>query len=490
MTEDILQEVSARWPTADEYYRERDNRTELEVPELRKYATWPVEILVDPRCAHRPTVQKIALLACNLTARWARHVRVLLPEVPVDRSLARHGHGNLGGRIKHEMRAADPFGDFQVAASESEFEGSRAEPPLRLFIGPWAEAGRKGQYIGSDDYLVHAYSWTAAGVRGAHFPVCSDQEATAAAAGFAAAVGVADIFKRAVGHRRSHWLPDFSWCTWSHSLAPRPLGERALTPPPPEILELGLTLLAGVGAIGSAFIYLADFMKLRGRLTLLDRDFVETSNLNRSPLFDVMHVLTPTAKTTASRDYLRSQDAEVEIVNGTWHEHAAKIGESPFDVWISLTNEDGAWAEVPYQLPPVVLHGTTTSGWGIGTGRHIPRRDDCTICRMPHPTAPFRGRCAEGEIQSASTATPVSASLPFLSTAAAALLLAEFMKLGTPSLTRLPNDVSADFRYGLPALVALRRVADPGCRGCRASLSAAWLRRGGRGRYGSYSCIT
>lgn len=265
---------------------------------------------------------------------------------------------------------------------------------------------------------------------------------------------------------------------WSHKL----LGDTAVRiedHPMPEALDFGRMLLAGVGAIGSALVYLLDMMKLQGQLTLLDRDRIELSNLNRSPLFGISHVFANELKTVAAAHYLARHRLETRVVNGTWHEHAERVAREPYDVWISFTNEDGAWAEVPFQLPPVVLHGTTTSGWGFGAGRHIPRRDDCTLCRMPRPETEFRGPCAEGEIESSETYVPARASLPFLSAASASLVLAELLKLSSPKVTELPNDVSADLRYGLPAVIKLIRLASHTCRGCRASSSALWDIRGG-----------
>ncbi len=177
----------------------------------------------------------------------------------------------------------------------------------------------------------------------------------------------------------------------------------------------------------------------------------------------------------------------MQIINGTWHETAAKLTLEPYDVWISFTNEDGAWAEIPFQLPPVVIHGTTTSGWGFSAGRHIPRRDDCTLCRLPRPEAVFRGPCAEGEIESEVETTPVRASLPFLSAASASLVLAELIKLNSPKIIYLPNDVSADLITGLPAVVKLIRPANNNCRGCKAATTKLWELRGGRSRYFRYS---
>ena len=68
--------ILARWSRPQDFYAERDNRTELEVHQLALYATQPVEIVVDPFHAHTPAVQQAALIACNLTSRWARQVTV------------------------------------------------------------------------------------------------------------------------------------------------------------------------------------------------------------------------------------------------------------------------------------------------------------------------------------------------------------------------------------------------------------------------------
>jgi hypothetical protein len=73
--------------------------------------------------------------------------------------------------------------------------------------------------------------------------------------------------------------------------------------------------------------------------------------------------------------------------------------------------------------------------------------------------------------------------LPFLSAASAALVLAELFKLHLPAVGSMPNEIAADLKTGLPAVVALRRQADPDCRGCRMSRSDLWLERGGRGKY-------
>jgi hypothetical protein len=61
------------------------------------------------------------------------------------------------------------------------------------------------------------------------------------------------------------------------------------------------------------------------------------------------------------------------------------------------------------------------------------------------------------------------------------------MKLPSQLLPELPNDVSADFRVGLPAVVATHRLHDPFCRGCRAVSLTSWELFGGRGRFAGWS---
>src|SRR6185437_3191193 len=122
------------------------------------------------------------------------------------------------------------------------------------------------------------------------------------------------------------------------------------------------------------------------------------SNLNRSPLFTALHAAAGRRKVDVAFEALRQLGMGAKRIHGTWRERGDEIARYPFDVWVSLTNEDVALAEIPYQLPPTVIHGTTTSGWGIAFGRHIPGIEDCTACRLPQPHAEFRGPCSEGSV--------------------------------------------------------------------------------------------
>lgn len=464
-----------RWTNAEAFYSERDHRTLLEVQHLHSYVNRPIEISVPPEVAADPTIQRIVLLASNLTARWARNVHIVVPDVELASPLRVHGDRTLAARIAREMWEADPFGQWQVGSARCVADGT-----LRLRVGGGVDAN-----LALKDYIVDASGWSALGQRVSSGLTCERRETTMAAAALAAAIGAADLFKRAIGHTEDRWLGTVNWCTWDHKLTS---DWRVCRRPVPDLTDVGNLLLAGVGAIGSALIYVLSLAPIRGRVTLLDRDCIDTTNLNRSPLFTARDAATGLRKTSAGQTFLAGTDLEVTPIDGTWREHGPALSREPFDVWISLTNEDGAWAEVPFQLPPVVLHGTTTSGWGVCAGRHVPRIDDCTACRLPRPKAEFRGPCAEGEVSQTPEQQPVRASLPFLSTAAAALIASELVKLHVGGVTNsIPNHVAADFAYGLPTVIGLRLASNSTCRGCQMSRLPLWMQRGGRSRYAPLS---
>lgn len=488
---------------AGDFYRERDNRTALQIEYLEFYSVRPIEIWLDPKVSDSQALQEIALLVCNLTARWARRIIVhLTASARLAANLQRDGYELLADRILSEMKAADPFGDFSVS-DYAEMDWANELNSLRLFVGSWTDVSVVEPAIAEEDYFIDASGWSVFGKRGAGFTSkCVQGETSVPATALAASLGAADLFKRAVSHIRAEWMPDnFVWNVWEQKFSDTEFAVAAARTktinkyPVSRDLDSGRTLLAGVGAIGSALVYLMDFMNLSGEIVFLDRDRVETSNLNRSPLFSVMHAIESWEKTRIAAEYLSRHRINLSERNGTWQEHAEQISREPFDQWISLTNEDGAWATVPYFLPPVVLHGTTTSGWGFGAGRHLPRREDCTLCRMPRPEIKFRAICAQGEISNdevnAQHTDSATASLPFLSAASASLLLAEMIKLSiayadsrfAEATVRGNNEIAADLRFGLFAVTSLKRVRNESCRGCCVSAVNKWFELGGRSRY-------
>jgi hypothetical protein len=283
----------------------------------------------------------------------------------------------------------------------------------------------------------------------------------------AASLATAQLFKVGIGQDGERWIRTVTWDLWQHALRNGEADGPTADEPMEGGLDWGRTLLAGVGAIGSALIYLARMEPMGGTLGILDVDKVETSNLNRTPLFNARDVADETLKVDVVLEYLRGSGVVTERFDGWWEDVSGAVRSEPWDYWITLTNEHGVWTELPFLQPPVLLHATTTSGWGIAVGRHAGNGDDCTRCRMPIQKEEFRGPCATGAIANSSEGEPAPrAALPFLSTAAAALLLAECHRVRRYQRDGSPNQVTADLLWGLVGISAVHRGTTPGCSGC------------------------
>src|SRR6266404_8900385 len=149
--------IHKRWPSAKAFYDERDHRTQLLLGDCYSYVHRPVEIHVDPALSADVAIQRIALMAANLTSRWARNVHVFAPDVSLAEPLRVHGDDTLCARIEREMFAADPFGTFTVCHQRLSDPTS-----LRLYVG---FTGQSSNSLRSDDYIVDATGWSAIGYR-------------------------------------------------------------------------------------------------------------------------------------------------------------------------------------------------------------------------------------------------------------------------------------------------------------------------------------
>ena len=78
----------------------------------------------------------------------------------------------------------------------------------------------------------------------------------------------------------------------------------------------------------------------------------------------------------------------------------------------------------------IAFHATTTKNWGINFGRHIPLKEWCLVCRFESEIKnTMIPTCAVGVVQIDSQLKEILGMLPFLSTAASVLVLADLAKL-------------------------------------------------------------
>lgn len=427
-----------------EFYNLRDHRTNACI-DGRAYVGRGVSISIDEEATASYAGQVAFVLSANLMARWCRRVRIVSPQLGVDPRLVRLVESpahDLGGLALALAQAADPFGDFAVGAAEG-------SDWIRLHVGAGAAP--------PDAYRINGQGWLAlAGDAVRASEESRDGEPLGAA--LAACVGVAWAFRSALGDSS---LPgDVRLSLWNLRG-----GENASNGPPLAASEFGDILLVGCGAVGSGMAYLFPLVGVRGRLHLLDGDVVDVTNLNRSPLFVFTDVAGRKCDVVAS--YLRRAGLDAVPVP-VWFDQAVSHGlafrERP-DVVIPAANDRDVRRLIQNQVPPLQIYGTTGRDWQAFLGRHIPLAEDCLACRFPiqAPATPHLA-CGTGYVVVPNSAgVSQDAALPFLSTAAGVLAVAELLKAVTEFLPMNSNFACLDFRGPLSDFMVVQRDASIGC---------------------------
>jgi hypothetical protein len=425
--------------TSEEFYRRRDQRTGL-VVESSGYREASIRITL-ARDATSFADQVAFLTAVNLTARWCRTIALSAPPAALEARLG-SAFGLAGMSVVEAAtalaRATDPFG--RVGTNPG------TEPTIHLAIDTDAPP---------EAYPVMGRGWIAmAGdaVRGD-----GDTENPLGAV-LAACVGSAYLFRSAVG------IP----CPAGVRLSLWNLrgGETANQGPQLPLVSLGRVLVVGCGAVGSAILYLVPLTGLKGEFDLVDRDSVQISNLSTAPIFFADHV--GDEKVEIAVEYLRRNGLSA-VAHPLWFDEAVAAGrifvERP-DVVIPTANERGVRWAIQHQVPPLQIYGTTGRNWDSFLGRHIPLKEDCLACRFPRSQLvdePMLA-CGSGSLPAVPEAgTPITATLPFLPTAAAVMAVAELVKTALPGYPRNANFACLDFLGSLGQFLALPQAPRPGC---------------------------
>jgi molybdopterin/thiamine biosynthesis adenylyltransferase len=429
---------------AAEYYRDRDHRTNACVDGVA-YVGRRVSVTIDEEAAASYSGQVAFVLSVNLTARWCRRVRVQSPRVAADSRLVHlvevpdHYLANVALAI---AQAVDPFGDFAIG-------GAEGRDWIRLHVG----AGSAPQ----EAYRIRGHGWQAlAGnvVDGSKEPRGGEPLGAA----LASCIGVAWAFRAALGDSA---LPG----SVQLSLWNLRGGDAATHGPPVEAPELGEVLLIGCGAVGSSMAYLFPLVDIRGRVQPIDGDMVDATNLNRSPMFVFSDVARSKCDVVAS--YLARAGIAAEPTRA-WFDEAVSRGlafHARPDVVIPAANDRDVRRLIQHQVPPLQVYGTTSRDWQAFLGRHIPLVEDCLACRFPSlaPAEPPLA-CGTGSIVTPTGAgASQDAALPFLSTAAGVLAVAELLKTATLAFPVNPNFACLDFRGPLSDFLLLQRGASVRC---------------------------
>lgn len=431
--------------SAEGFYRLRDDRTNLCVGS-REYQSVHCVVSLSDGAAATLSGQIMFITATNLLSRWCRNVTLLAPAVATLPGLG-YGPTPLIEFVLSQMRDADPFGSFTLS-------GGHTPSSIALFIGdpdPRVSTARS--------VYVDGKGWLASIGRRKRITLPDDDDENCLGAIAAACLGVAQTFKLATGvaeerHFREGIFDLFA-LSWMDGVIP------AQCDTWPQSVEIGRILMVGAGSVASAAAYCMRFARLAGNITIVDRDVIKIENFNRSPIFG--HQYFGLHKSEAVAHFLKGSLLAVTPHVLWWDEFVRQSNRKnfEFDVWLPLANDFGVRFSIQNNLPPLVIHASTSTNWGVNHGRHIPGRDDCLADRFPSDTKAADLACATGEVVTEKGA--VDAALPFTSLFAGLLITADLVRAQLPGYPQVPNFAFLDWYGPFDAIQAWNRARRTGC---------------------------
>jgi hypothetical protein len=437
---------------SQEWYDQRDDRTHR-VDGTAGFEHIRLNVVVAEEIGDSYALQLATYIALNILARWCRNVSVTLPKDTSSRLPPTSGLA-LASVLQGMMERTDPFGEFRFV------ETPEARKASLLAIGP-----QKGT-VPDDAIGMDGSGWVGGVWRGQqhrHLNVRKD-DLNPIGPALASCAGVAEVFRDAIGMEAGDRTPQwFSLYEFGGAEEPTNLSN----PPFPESLDIGQILQVGCGAVGSSLDALLAMTRWTGNITLIDSDRVDSTNCNRSLAFDAYDCVPPKQKVDVCARILKASGIRPSSYGKRFDDYVSAgrfLNPAP-DVVLCLANEDNVWSAIQNNLPPVVLHATTTRSWGTNLGRHVPKKDWCLLCRFRKELKHvFTPRCSEGEIGIVpETGQPVEGVLPFLSPLSATILLSEIAKLPDLDQRRPENFVSFSSRNRHGRFVSVQRDPESDC---------------------------
>lgn len=390
----------------ESFYSEREQRTVEYRGEPLSLAK-PIGLSVSAEAAETVTGQQTAMAMANMMARVHRRVLV---QAPVTTAALQNNRSTLEEELINSMQAIDPCGSFEpVAKLPDDLEASigigNTDPVAQLYVGASDSIGYVDRH-----------------------PIDFAREATLLGAGMAASLGAAAVF------RSVHALPIKPAKISAWNIAEDE--QAAEGPSQIEPLDVGNVLLVGAGAVSSAFAYWLSQTTYRGEWTVVDRDVVQISNLNRNLTARAADAGFPDREPTPKAENVASAIGGLPYV-GWYHEWSASLGDDRPDLVICLANDHDVRHLIWARFEPLLLHATTSRNWSAQLHRHL-ATDDCIDCRMSD-SGQAHFMCSTGPVPSAQLVAN-DAALPFLSAAAGLLLLSSLYRLQAGELTDVSNN--------------------------------------------------
>ena len=435
--------MSALPTSAMEFYALRDDRTNR-CTSQRDYQDTGCVIRLAPRASTTRTGQAAFLATANLLSRWCRRVDIIAPASKLDPAFGVED-SELVEFALCQMRDADPFGTFRRVEDDAA-QGSVA---LCIGGGPPVDSALRSVFIDSR-------GWLAAVSLDLPIALGVDTGGNCLGALAAAALAVGQAFKLAIGMPESQLLRsgifDLFRLAWN---------DRADAGDWPVDTEIGRILMVGAGSVGSSAAYCMRLANLKGHLTVLDKDCVKIENLNRSPIFGCAGL--GLTKAEATFRFLRGSTLECAPLPIWWNDFIAvwDRARNPFDVWLPLANEFGVRYAMQQNVPPLMVHASTTANWGVNHARHIPASDDCLADRFPSQATEKDLACATGKVTVQDVT--VDAALPFCSFFAGLLVAADLVRGNLAGYPQVANFALFDWFGPMNTIHAWDRKPRPEC---------------------------
>ena len=433
------------FPTsASEFYALRDDRTNRCTP-LRRYQDATCILYLSSSVAEMRDAQVTFSAAANLLSRWCRRVTLVAPLRTIPYPPLGSKSDNLVEIALKQMRDADPFGSFQAQDSPPHIQHDTAlcignDLPELPVVCP---------------VFVNANGWLAGISRRGPALISHTEQEICVGAIAAACLGVAQVFKMALGMPADSLLRDGVFdvfrLNWTTELNARPSPET----------DVGRILMVGAGSVGSSAIYCMKLAGVTGDVTIVDKDVIKVGNFNRSPIFGRQNF--GVSKSEATAIHLTESGLRATARSAWWNEYIEQQDRQtlPADVWLPLANEFGVRSSMQNNVPPVMVHASTTANWGVNHGRHIPGTDDCLVDRFPGEAGAAELVCATGK--TLVEGESIDAALPFCSLFAGLLITAELLRLQLPDYPQVPNFALLDWYGSLGTIQKWNRARRPGC---------------------------
>lgn len=432
----------------DEFYDKRDDRT-LRVADTTDYRNASVLVAGDKQRLATFAGQVSLLTAVNTISRFSRDIDVSVPDVELDPAIQSQPT-LLAEQCRREMKAADPYGEFNITTDD----GGRSYDAA-LVIGD-------SEVDVEPAVRIDASGWLARVATNRPIDPFTSSTPNPVGPGVAASYGAAEIFKHVTGGAgQSAEAITFDALNLSCHSGFEPVDE---PPSIPREIDLGDVRMIGAGAVGSAMLYFSRHLPITGELTVIDRDRVDYTNLNRSPLFTAHDAVHEKPKVNVAERFI-SETVSTTVHDQWYDEYLDEHGHGSPDVVLPLADEWNVRPSIQYNYPPIMLH-TTTGGWSVNVRRTIPIKEPCLLCHFPPGEIEQTYECGTGPVYRAGDdeEVQIQGALPFTTPLSGALLTGELIKL---SLDDYPVTIS-NVQIGLktPDTLPIKLNHEPNCSFC------------------------